>query len=102
MSTEYFENLPEARQRAATQVVGMMVIAGALRKSANTAEALKEYAQTKVHPLFNDNRSANLIAQCEAAEATLQAALVTISQVHAQYEMISHVLGEYSPGSESV
>jgi hypothetical protein len=94
---EQFQNLPEARQRAATQVVGSQVIGESISKMMDTVEALKEYAANVIHPMFNDNRSANLVAQCEAAKFTLRTARNQMSQANAQLELIQATLNEYSP-----
>lgn len=96
---EQFSNLPEVRQRIATQVIGSQIIGESISKMMDTVQAARDYAAEVVHPMFNDNRSANLVAQAEAAKFTLRTARNHMSQANAQLQLIQAVLSEYDPGA---
>lgn len=95
-----FANLPEARQRAAVQVFGATVVVKAISKMSEAMAEVKEYCEQQVHPLFNDNRSANLIAVSQRAIDELAAAREDMSRAQASIALVSATLAQYSPENE--
>lgn len=94
-----FENLPEARQTASVQQMGSVILLRSLQTMAARVNDLHTYAADVIHPMFNDNRAANLVYQCHSAAENLEKVVGLMDQVNAQMELIVTVLNEYSPES---